>query len=159
MTDHVAKLLARVTAGAPQNMGTGGSGAIETVNKVMGALGMGRAGRPGTLILMANYCEDDSCRRWAEQWLVRYAWIGWLKTADPSVSVSTGQMARLVSVALGQHIDPEAGRRTGVKVMAKLIGMNHQTFRIKFRDHFQRIKVEITTQENMAIAALVEHYG
>ena len=158
MTDAVAIMLARVTAGAPMNEG-GGGGSINTVNHVMAALGMGKAGRLGTLILLANYCDDDNCRIWAEQWLIRWAWIAWLKVGDPAATVTTGQMGRLVSVALGQHIDPEAGRRTGVKAMAQLVGVNHQTFRKKYRRHFHRIQAEISYHESGAIMALVTHLG
>ncbi len=158
MTDKVARMLARVTAGAPPRDG-GGGGTVITVNLVMGAIGMGKAGRIGTLLLLANYCEDENARRWAEQWLTRWAWLTWLKVCDRGHTVTIGQMQRLVSVALGQYIDPEAGRRTGLKAMAELVGVNHQTYRKKYRAHFHRIQAEISYHESGAIAALMKSLG
>ena len=98
MTDRVARLLAKVTAGSPP--GDGGGGSIRTVNEVMAAMGMGKAGRIGSMILLANYCDDNDSRRWAEAHLVRWAWLTWLMVAPPDITTTTGQMARLVSVAL-----------------------------------------------------------
>jgi hypothetical protein len=159
MSENIAKMLAQVTAGSTIKPNIGGGGSVRTVNMVMGALGMGKAGRAGTLILLANYCEDESARRWAEGWLARWSWITWLKVGDPDANISVNQMKKLVSVALGQHIDPEAGRRTSLKAIAELVGINHQTYSKKYRRHFQRLKAEIAYQEAEAISALHRHLG
>ncbi len=153
MTGRVPRLLAKITAGTPPPDGPGG-GSIKTVNEVMAAMGMGKAGRLGSMILLANYCDDTDSRRWAEAHLVRWAWLTWLKVGDKAATVTAGQMTRLVSVAVGQHIDPEAGRRTSLKAVAELIGINHQTYAHKYLDHFKRVQAEIAYQESQAISAL-----
>lgn len=159
MTDRTAKLLARVIPGTAFKQAAGAGGSIETVNLVMAAMGMGKAGREGTLILLANYCEDENARLWACQWLTRWAWLTWLKVGAPDTNVTTGQMQRLAAMALGQHIDPEAGRKTSLKAMAELVGVNHQTFRKKYRRHFHRMQAEIAYHESQAISALERKMG
>jgi len=148
-------MMARITAGT--EMKEPGRGSIlDVVNTVMAAAGMGGAGRIGTFILVANYCDSPDSRLWAEQWLLKWAWAEWLKIGDQNAKISTGEMSRLVSLVMGQHICPEAGRRTSKKIEASIIGIHANTLKHKYGVLHARIIQEIQHQEGVAIKA-IEH--
>ncbi|MBU8921767.1 MAG: hypothetical protein KOO63_08105 [Bacteroidales bacterium] len=153
MSERVARMMARITAGS--EMKEPGRGSIlNVVNSVMAAAGLGKAGRIGTFILLANYCDSADSRLWAEQWLLKWSWSEWLKTGDKSAKVTTGEMERLVSVVMGQHICPEAGRRTSKKIEASIIGIGAHTLKNKYGGMHGRMIREIQYQESVAISAI-----
>lgn len=156
MSDKVAMMLARVTAGCPVK-DEGPPSTTSNVNLVMGAMGMGKAGRFGSLVLLANYCDDEAARRWAEGWLARWAWVTWFKVGQGEFTVTTRQITDLAKLALTHHINPALARQTSIKKAAKLIRVNHQTYRLKYLKHYQRIRAEIAYHESQAIAALMKH--
>ena len=153
MSERVARMMARITAGTEMREAGKGS-IINTVNIVMAAAGVGKAGRIGTFILLANYCESEDSRLWAEQWLLRWSWLEWLKLDAQSTKVTTGEMARLVSVVMGQHICPDAGRRTSKKVAAEIIGIGVDTLKGKYGKIHNRMIREVQYQESVAIMAI-----
>ena len=153
MTERVAQMMARITAGSEMNEG-GRGGVISSVNTVMAAAAIGDAGRIGTHILIANYCDSHDARLWAEQWLLKWAWGQWLKMSNWDAKISTGEMSRLVSVVMGQHICPEAGRRTSEKNVAGIIGIGADTLKGKYgRIHGKMIR-EVQHHESITIAAI-----
>lgn len=162
MKESTAKLLARATAGAPVNeaAGTSGKGGkARNVNMVMAALGMGKASAPGAQILLANYCEDQVALKLAQAYLVRWAWLAWLQNEPSDTPVTTRQINDLVKMALHHHTNPGPGRSAGIKKMAAAINVNHQTFRKKYKAHYQRIAAEISYLEGQAAARLEKALG
>lgn len=157
MSDKVAMLLARVTAGT--QMDPGGGGTPATVNTVMAAVGMGPAGLPGTLIMLANYCDDQRAHEMAEGWLNRWAWSVWAKTGNPDAAVTVTQMQKLVRVALNNHINPATARYSNLKQIATYVGVTRKTFSVKYRRQYERIRAEIAYMESHSIEALKRKLG
>ena len=61
MSERVAKMLASITAGAPNN-DSGRGGIIHSVNTIMGALGYAQEHVPsgmGVHLVLAKYCDDE----------------------------------------------------------------------------------------------------
>ena len=155
MTDRVAKLLAKVTAGTTLKPKGSGGGTVSNVNLVMGALGMGRAGRPATLVLFAHHCDDDRARAMLTAWLQRWAWITWHSAGDPRAMVSVDQVNSLAAMAVDLHTIP--GTRKNLKEMAAILGVNHQTFTRKYRRHLDRCLAELQYLEEQGTRALLKH--
>ena len=150
-------MLAKITAGGTFGPKRLGGGKRDHVNEVMAAMGMGRAGAWGSAILLANYSDDPSAMELAVEMANRWAWLTWLKVGRKSQAVTAGQMKALAGLAVSLHCNPALGRATTVKGMAAHIGVNHHTFRVKYRKHFHRIMAEIQYREQEAITALKRH--
>ena len=150
-------MLARITAGTTLKPHTPGGGNNNHVNVVMAALGMGSAGLWGSSILLANYADDLEARKLAIELANRWAWLTWLKVGRPEQAVTTKQMKRLAYLAVKYHCNPAAYRQATIKNIAADVGVNHHTFRVKYRKHFHRIQAELQAREAQAIAAINFH--
>ena len=157
-TETAVKLLAQATAGSSMKPRGPGGGTVRNVNLVMGALGMGRAGRAPTLVLLGNYCEDQQAARMAQVWLLRWAWLAWLHSAPAGTRVTVRLMKALVKLAWLQHTR-QNWRNASLADQAKFLGVNHQTFKAHFQDHLRRCRAELQYQEASALGRLAQAFG
>lgn len=154
-TDKVAQLLARATAGAnhepsPSRSVKGGNAALD----VMAALGLSRANHWGVMILLTSYQEDPQAKKEALARSIRFVWNTWLTTAPPHDTVTISQVKRLAGLGLYHHCNPAKGRKLTQTQKASWIGVNHKTFKHKFKPHLDRLLAELSYEEQEAIRKL-----
>jgi len=153
----LAQLLAKATAGASMEPGTGGdTKGPNRAMDVLGALGMSGASAWGAMILLASYQDDDQAMGYVLNRATRFAWQTWLRTAQDSHTVTTKQIRLLAKMAVAHHMNPAGARRHNVLKRAKFLGVNHQTFQRKFRPHYQRLMAELQYQEEEAARKLLK---
>ena len=92
-------------------------------------------------------------------WLLQWAWFQWLKLNRRDTRVTIAEMARVVSVAMGQHIDPQAARQTSRRMAAEIIGVHPSTYAKKYEIMHSKLAAEIQFQESIASTAILTKMG